>query len=55
MNRYTMGEARAFVMDELKEAASMLSGRTLQPYETVDVTLTLSMLYYIFRSNPRFL
>lgn len=55
MNRYTMGEARAFVMDELKGAASTLSGRTLKPCEAVDVTLALSMLNYISRTNPRFL
>lgn len=55
MNRYTMGEARAFVMDELKEVANIMSGRTLQPYERVDVTLTVSMLNYIFGTNPRFL
>lgn len=55
MNRYTMEEARVFVIDELKEAASMLSGKTLQPYKRVNVTLTLSMLNYIFRTNPGFL
>lgn len=50
-----MGEARAFVVEELKEAAGQVSGGTLQPYKTDNVTLALNVFNYIFQTNPRFL